>query len=126
MLEVLRRSAKVLVIAAISAVIVPLTLVVTVVGSLIFLPLPATLPTPKLAVASQPSAVLDVNGNQIATFREFEQQIPIKQADIPAVLKQAVIASEDRDFYHHGGVDPRGSLRALVADLRGKGYVQGG
>jgi penicillin-binding protein 1A len=120
------RLLRVLVIVAVSAVLVPLAVVATIVGSLIFLPLPATLPTPKLTVTSIPSVVLDSQGTQIATFREFEQQLPIKQSDIPTVLKQAVIASEDRNFYHHGGVDPRGSLRALIADLRGKGYVQGG
>lgn len=126
MLRVLRQSVRVILIVGISAVTVPATVVATVVGSLIFLPLPATLPTPKLALASEPSTVLDINGNPIASFREFEQQIPVQPSDIPTILKEAVISSEDRDFYHHGGVDPRGSLRALIADLRGKGYVQGG
>src|SRR5205085_2972013 len=66
------------------------------------------------------------NGNEIAVFREFDQNIPVKPSDIPKVLKDAVIASEDRNFYHHSGVDLRGSLRALVADLRGGKVVQGG
>ena len=117
---------RVFIIAAIAAVLVPITAATTVVGSLIFLPLPATLPPAKPVLTSLPSVVLDSQGNQIATFREFEQQLPVKESDIPLVLKEAVIASEDRNFYHHGGVDPRGSLRALVADLRGNGYVQGG
>ena len=42
------------------------------------------------------------------------------------MLKDAVVAVEDRDFYKHGGVDVRGSLRALVADIRNEKTVQGG
>ncbi|HWW54081.1 MAG TPA: transglycosylase domain-containing protein, partial [Acidimicrobiales bacterium] len=117
--------ARVIVIIVISAVTVPVVAVSTIVSALIFLPLPATLPTPKLTLASRPSIVFDANGNEIATFSEFEQQIPVNQADIPTVLKQALVASEDRNFYHHGGVDPRGSLRALIRDLQGK-PLQGG
>src|SRR5579864_527140 len=121
----LRQVARILLIAGISAVTVPIVVVGTVIGALIFLPLPATLPTPKLTLASRPSVVFDANGNQIATFSEFEQQIPVNQADIPTVLKEALVSSEDRNFYHHGGVDPRGSLRALIRDLQGK-PLQGG
>jgi penicillin-binding protein 1A len=41
-------------------------------------------------------------------------------------LKEAVISIEDRNFYKHGGVDIRGSVRAMVADLRNQRAVQGG
>ena len=34
------------------------------------------------------------------------------------MLKDAVVAAEDRNFYSHGGVDLRGTLRALWTDLR--------
>ena len=40
--------------------------------------------------------------------------------------RQAVIAAEDRDFYSHGGVDVRGTMRALIADLRNRETSQGG
>ena len=73
-----------------------------------------------------PTTVYDRNGNLIATFRQFDLSIPVKKADIPAVLKDAVVAVEDRDFYKHGGVDVRGSVRALVADIRNQKTVQGG
>ena len=48
------------------------------------------------------------------------------EAQIPEVLKEAVIADEDRNFYHQGGVDLRGTLRALWDDVRGNGPLQGG
>ncbi len=105
---------------------VPLAVIVTILAALIFLPLPATIPTPKALIAISPSLVYDRNGTLIATFHQFDQRIPVTEKDIPAVLKEAVVSIEDRNFYHHGGVDIRGSLRALVADLRNSQPVQGG
>ena len=108
------------------AIGVPVIAGVTIVGSLIFLPLPATLPSIKPDLISRPSTVYDAQGNAIATFQEFDQSIPSKQSDIPQVLKNALVASEDKNFFHEGGVDPRGTFRAFVRDLQGKGYLQGG
>ncbi|HEX2849008.1 MAG TPA: transglycosylase domain-containing protein [Acidimicrobiales bacterium] len=110
----------------ISTLAVPVTVLAVILGSLIFLPLPASLPEPKPLEAGQVTHVYDQNGQEIGQFREFEQNIPVKATDIPLVLKQAVIASEDKSFYSHGGVDVRGSVRALWADIRGKGIEQGG
>src|SRR5437588_2884954 len=108
------------------AVGVPVTVTSTILAGFLFLPLPATLPPPKSLAPSQASHVYDAAGNEIATFREFEQNIPVKKEDIPKVLKDAVISVEDKNFYKHGGVDIRGSLRALVADLRHEQTLQGG
>src|SRR5436305_8583685 len=95
-----------------SAVLVPIGTAATVLGAFLFLPLPATLPKPKPGVASSMSHVYDINGNEIAVFREFETDIPVRKQDIPKVLKDAVVSIEDRRFYSHGGVDPQGTLRA--------------
>ena len=108
------------------AAAVPLMVTVTILGTFILAPLPATIPEPKELTASRVSTVLDGNGAEIGVFREFEQNIPVKPEDIPEHLKQAVISSEDQNFYSHGGVDLRGSVRALVADLRNQQIVQGG
>jgi len=105
---------------------VPIAVTVTILAAFLFLPLPASLPDAKPTVASQTSHVLDALGNEIGVFREFEQNVPIRPEDIPEHLKQAVIASEDRNFYAHGGVDIGGSFRALWADLRNQSLVQGG
>jgi penicillin-binding protein 1A len=105
---------------------VPVTVAVVVLASFIFLPLPANLPEAREIEAGMVSRVYDQNGVEIGQFREFEQSIPVKPTDIPLHLKQAVIASEDRNFYQHGGVDVRGSMRALYTDIRGGGISQGG
>ncbi len=39
-------------------------------------------------------------------------------AQIPKVMKDAVLAAEDSRFYEHGGVDYRGIVRAALANLR--------
>src|SRR5437763_13969903 len=108
-----------------SAVLVPAGTVATVLGAFLFLPLPATLPKPKPGVASSMSHVYDINGNEIAVFREFETDIPVRKEDIPQVLKDGVVSIEDKRFYSHGGVDPQGTLRAMWADIRGEA-IQGG
>jgi penicillin-binding protein 1A len=108
------------------AIGVPVVAGVTILGSLIFLALPATLPTPKPGLVSLPSQVYDANGNLIATFQQFDQSVPVQEKDIPKVLKDALVASEDKNFYHEGGVDPRGTARAFIRDLEGQGYLQGG
>ena len=50
----------------------------------------------------------------------------VRLDQIPEVVRQAVIATEDRDFYEHDGIDPLGIARALYQDLRGGGLSQGG
>ena len=45
---------------------------------------------------------------------------------MPAYLPAAFIAMEDRRFYSHHGIDPRGLLRALLADIRARHWVAGG
>lgn len=44
--------------------------------------------------------------------------------DYPDYLLQAVLATEDRRFYHHFGIDPVGILRAVISNSHG-GHTQG-
>jgi penicillin-binding protein 1A len=50
---------------------------------------------------------------------------PVKASALPSTVKQAFVAIEDRRFYSHWGVDPRGLLRAAWNNARGGG-TQGG
>ena len=115
-----------LVLFLVCTTVVPIVVAVVVLGSLLFMPLPATLPEPRKIETSQSSRVLDAQGNEIAIFQAFEQNLPVQPQDIPLVLKQAVVAAEDSRFYQHSGVDIRGSARALVRDLQGSETLQGG
>jgi len=109
------------------AVLIPLVTAGTALASIVYLPLPAPpLPTPKPGIESRITRIFDVTGKEIGLLRKFDTSIPVKSADIPDVLKQAVVAIEDRRFYSHSGIDPMGALRALWADARGREVVQGG
>jgi penicillin-binding protein 1A len=50
----------------------------------------------------------------------------LKLEEMPRYLPAAFIAMEDRRFYSHNGIDPRGLLRALFLDLRAGHWVAGG
>jgi penicillin-binding protein 1A len=52
--------------------------------------------------------------------------LPVQARNLPPALIQAVLATEDRRFYSHFGLDPIGLARALVANVRAGGVVQGG
>ena len=47
-------------------------------------------------------------------------------AQIPQTLRDAIIATEDRRFYYHWGIDPIGIARAVVQNYRRGRIVEGG
>jgi len=55
-----------------------------------------------------------------------EDRVPVPREQLPALLVEGLLAVEDRDFYHHHGVSPKAILRAVWANLRAGGVVQGG
>lgn len=64
------------------------------------------------------STMLDADGNTIATFFD-KRRIVVPSDKIPDIMKQAIVAIEDKRFYEHHGVDPDGVARALVSNLTG-------
>jgi penicillin-binding protein 1B len=58
--------------------------------------------------------------------RSAEERRVVKIGELPKILVQAVLAAEDRRFFQHHGIDVRGVLRALLANLRRGRVVQGG
>ena len=68
------------------------------------------------------SAEVQVNcnaQNAMAQLHGVEDRELVTYEEIPDVLKNAVIAAEDRDFFEHNGVDPIGISRAAYHDIRG-------
>ena len=55
-----------------------------------------------------------------------EDRILIRLEQTPPFLVEALVAVEDRDFFQHFGVSPRGIGRAVFANIRAGGVVQGG
>jgi penicillin-binding protein 1A len=62
----------------------------------------------------------------LAVLRGSQSRILLRSDQIAPVMKQAIVAIEDRRFYEHRGVDVRGILRAFWVDVRGGKTVQGG
>lgn len=56
---------------------------------------------------------------------ENEDRVLVKLDDVPSSVVEALIAVEDRRFYHHHGIDPRGIARAFLMTVSGRS-VQGG
>ena len=63
-----------------------------------------------------PLRVWSADGVLLGEFGEERRSLVAIQ-DVPERLKQAILAAEDTNFYHHGGVDLLGIARATVANL---------
>jgi penicillin-binding protein 2 len=85
-----------------------------------------TIDLKKLDDLSVTSTFYDVNGEEMGRIF-VEDRIVLKPEEIPQIMREAVMAAEDRRFYEHGAIDYRGILRAFWENLSKKSHgVQGG
>lgn len=99
-----------------------------VIGVAIFIWVASDLPDPEelWKKTDRPSITyVDING-EVIERRGAADAPPVDLKSIPKWVPQAVLAIEDRKFYHHIGVDPFGLARAMVVNLRAGRVVQGG
>ncbi|MBZ0090990.1 MAG: transglycosylase domain-containing protein, partial [Sulfuricellaceae bacterium] len=76
--------------------------------------------------AVQPGVrLVAADGATVAHFGALRSD-PVLVSELPAHLPRAVIATEDRRFYRHFGMDWRGIARAAWVNLRAGRVVQGG
>jgi penicillin-binding protein 1A len=68
---------------------------------------------------------LDRYGNEIGS-RGIKHNDSIPLSDFPDALIKATLATEDRRFYEHFGIDIPGTMRALVTNTQAGGVRQGG
>ena len=102
---------------------------VAVVGALVINDLQKTLPDLDIRNAKgrdQTSVITDRNGKVLSTLFAEQNREDVKLDQMPQQLRQAVIATEDKRFYEHDGVDPIGIARALVVDIIKGSKAQGG
>ncbi|KKT40562.1 hypothetical protein A2W54_04770 [Candidatus Giovannonibacteria bacterium RIFCSPHIGHO2_02_43_13] len=71
------------------------------------------------------SFVYGSDGSLIGCFAK-EYRTILLENEIPLILEKAIIASEDKNFYRHRGVDPMSIARAAWNDLLAWRYVEGG
>ena len=55
-----------------------------------------------------------------------EKRTIVAYSDISQIVKNATIVAEDAEFYNHSGINFRGILRAILADIRDKKILEGG
>ncbi|MGH2688718.1 MAG: transglycosylase domain-containing protein, partial [Actinomycetota bacterium] len=82
-----------------------------------------TVPIPSPPQSTQ---VLASDGSVIASLHGVEDRTIVPLTRIAPVLRDAVVATEDRGFYEHRGVSARGIARAFFTNVREGGVRQGG
>jgi penicillin-binding protein 1A len=75
----------------------------------------------------QPSLVTKIYGDDQQLIGQFyiQRRVLVPLSQMPPDLLHAIIAVEDSRFYEHGGVDPLGILRAVLANIEHFGIRQG-
>jgi penicillin-binding protein 1B len=76
--------------------------------------------SPLVEALLEPRLIYEISGPRRIRRERLES------SEIPKAMADAVVAVEDRRFYSHGGVDPRGLLRAAWRDLRSRRLAEGG
>ncbi len=73
---------------------------------------------PRITVLDRQGDVIGIHGQDRGT--------PIAPTQLPEHVVEAFLATEDRNFYHHVGVNPVAIARAVAVNLRAGGVAQGG
>lgn len=76
--------------------------------------------------ASAPRVTLVAADGAPITVHGLSLGAPVRLADLPRHAPEAVLAVEDRNFYHHIGVNPFAVVRAIAVNTREGGVRQGG
>jgi penicillin-binding protein 1A len=93
----------------------------------VFVALTHDLPQVRTLETFKPAAVTRVYSADKVLLAELftQKRVPVPLHAIPGYLKQAVVATEDRQFYEHTGIDLSGILRAIIRDIRAGEFVEG-
>jgi penicillin-binding protein 1A len=75
----------------------------------------------------RPDAVTRIYSSDKVVLAELfiEKREPVPLKAIPRFLKAALVATEDRKFYKHSGVDLKGIARAIIKDIKAGEFVEG-
>src|SRR5712692_3920539 len=95
-------------------------------GFVILLAYP-NLPSIEALTEYQPKIPLRVYTSDGVLIGEFgeERRSVVRMEEVPALMKQAILAAEDERFYQHTGVDYQGVLRAAYSNLVAGSKTQG-
>ncbi len=82
------------------------------------------IPLPAAHPLAQTTFIYDSQGHTIASFSE-ENRVSVALSQVPPVVIDAVVSTEDRHFFSEGAVNPVSIVRALISDTLGSGNLQG-
>jgi penicillin-binding protein 1A len=120
-----QRSRRVIVVALL--ILVPLVLIVGgTVGATAVFGSRCNLKSLTPVAVGQNSFVYAADGSELGVIPAERNRTPVSRREISPWVPKATVAIEDRRFYEHGGVDPVGIARAVVADIKAGKVVQGG
>lgn len=71
------------------------------------------------------SEVFAADGTSLGFITSEVLRTPVGSSQIPDVMRNAVVAVEDRRFFQHGGVDPEGIVRAAVRNVTSDSGTEG-
>jgi penicillin-binding protein 1A len=76
----------------------------------------------------RPDIITEIDARDGSTIARYaiERRILVSRSAIPTVVRNAIVATEDKNFYRHGGVDLPRTFSALVTNVQAGGYAQGG
>jgi penicillin-binding protein 1A len=75
----------------------------------------------------EPPVMTRVHAADGSVLAEYSKQrrLYLPSSAIPPLVKDAFISAEDKNFYHHGGVDFEGMARAALVFIQGTRHIQG-
>ncbi len=79
-----------------------------------------------LSVAAEPTRIYDRHGQLIGEYVAERSLYVRSEKDLPAFLKKALVATEDRTFYQHRGLNLRAIGRAMASNILAGRKKQGG
>ncbi|RLB19895.1 MAG: hypothetical protein DRG63_00045 [Deltaproteobacteria bacterium] len=77
-------------------------------------------------INSESPVYYDDGKTPIGVFFEKTHRRYVPYREIPKVFVKALVAAEDKNFFHHHGVDFKAIVRALLVNLKAGKVVQGG
>lgn len=84
-------------------------------------------PTVKTLADYQPAIITRIFDRHGVPFAEYaiQKRIIVSKRDMSPHLVNAIIATEDAEFYRHGGINPKAIARAALKDLIARKKVEG-
>ena len=83
------------------------------------------IPLPSPAPLKQTTFIYDSTGKHVLASFSDQNRVSVSIKQVPQVVINAVVSTEDRHFFTEGALNPVSIARAFISDIRGNGTLQG-